>query len=311
MLEVKGVNLYYGRTQVLSDVGFNLNKGEVLGFLGPNGAGKTSAIRIMTGFTVPSSGQVLFQGEDVRQNPMYVRSNLGYLPENAPVYPELKVREYLEWASRVKRIGSVVSEADRVCRECGLEEVQGKTIGKLSKGYRQRVGLAQAMLGDPDLLILDEPTIGLDPGQIREIREVIRRLGERKTVLLSTHILPEVELICDRVIIIDQGRILANDSLEDLVGSAGEGKYSMEASFPGKTEEEIYTIFDSIPEINSLRVEEDPQEQNMDIYCQAREDIRSKLTATVFESGGHLFKFVPENPTLETAFINLVYKEEE
>ena len=310
MLQVKNLNLFYGRNQVLYNLNFHLNQGEILGFLGPNGAGKSSTMRILTGYLVPSSGQVLFDGQDIQKAPMLLRKNLGYLPETAPVYPELKVIEYLQWVARIKACAYARKDVQEVMQKCGLTGVKNKLIGHLSKGYRQRVGLAQAILGNPKLLILDEPTVGLDPGQIREIRELIRQLGKERTVLLSTHILPEVELICDRVIIINKGRILADDSIAHLLQKAGAGRYLVRAFFPATNHDLVKEKLATIKGVQEFDVEDLKNEVLIHVQAEPEYDIRADLSDFVYGLGGKILELRPMDLSLEQAFVNLVYKEE-
>ena len=218
MIEVQDLTKSFGDVLAVDRVSFKVEEGEVVGFLGPNGAGKTTTMRILTGFIPATSGRAIVAGHDVAEESLAVRSRVGYLPENVPLYPELRVGEYLAfrarlkgvpWSQRSLRIGEVL---DR----CALLDVRKRLIGALSKGYRQRVGLADALLADPPILILDEPTVGLDPNQIRLVRDLIRELGRRRTVLLSTHILPEVEMICSRVVIISNGRIALQARVDEL-----------------------------------------------------------------------------------------------
>jgi ABC-2 type transport system ATP-binding protein len=218
MIEVVNVVKRYHQLVAVSDISFRVEKGEVLGFLGPNGAGKSTTMRILTGFIPATSGKVTVAGFDVFERPLEVKRRIGYLPEVPPVYEDLDAVNYLLFVGRLKGLvgKKLRQEVDRVVETCGVKEVRTRRIGNLSKGYRQRIGLAQALLNDPDVLILDEPTIGLDPNQIAEIRSLIKRLSEMHTVILSTHILPEVVQICKRVLIIHRGRIVANDSLDRL-----------------------------------------------------------------------------------------------
>jgi len=215
---VKQLSKHYGRQKAVNNINFHVKKGEIVGFLGPNGAGKTTTMKIMSCFIPPSSGKVLVCGHDVQESPMEVRRCIGYLPEHNPLYLDMYVREYLELAAKLHNIrGKAVQERIvEMVRLTGLEKEQHKKIGQLSKGYRQRVGLAQAMIHDPQVLILDEPTSGLDPNQLAEIRQVITTLGKEKTVILSTHIMQEVQAMCDRVIIINNGEIVADDTAQSL-----------------------------------------------------------------------------------------------
>lgn len=218
MIEVVNVVKRYHQLVAVSDISFKVEKGEVLGFLGPNGAGKSTTMRMLTGFIPATSGKVTVAGFDVFEQPLEVKRRVGYLPEVPPLYDDLDAVNYLFFVGRLKGLTGkkLRQEVDRVVETCGVAEVRTRRIGNLSKGYRQRIGLAQALLNDPDVLILDEPTIGLDPNQIVEIRSLIKRLSQNHTVILSTHILPEVVQICKRVVIIHRGRIVANDSLDKL-----------------------------------------------------------------------------------------------
>jgi len=218
MIDVDGLTKYYGTIAAIDNVTFHVGKGEIMGFLGPNGAGKSTTMRVLTGFAPASKGTARVDGYEVHEQPIEVKRRVGYLPENVPLYEEMVVRAFLSYVAEVKGIGRSKrrSEVDRVMERSGLTAMANRIIGHLSKGYRQRVGLAQALVGSPPVLVLDEPTVGLDPRQIVEIRNMIRELGREHTVLLSTHILPEVSMVCDRVIIINQGRIAAEDTMENL-----------------------------------------------------------------------------------------------
>lgn len=215
-IEVSGVTKLYGEQRALDNVSFSIERGNIVGFLGPNGAGKSTMMKIITCYIPQTQGQVKVCGFDVAADPMAVKQRVGYLPENNPLYPEMYVREYLEFIAGVHGLDSKRKRVDRMIEQVGLSIERKKKIGALSKGYRQRVGLAQAMIHDPEVLILDEPTTGLDPNQIGEIRNLIKNIGEERTVMLSTHIMQEVEAICDRVIIVNQGKIVANDEAAKL-----------------------------------------------------------------------------------------------
>ncbi|MFM7006899.1 MAG: gliding motility-associated ABC transporter ATP-binding subunit GldA [Flavobacteriales bacterium] len=215
-IEVKNLYKYYGEQAAVRDVSFSVKKGEIVAFLGPNGAGKSTTMKIMTGFMPASQGEVYISGKKVDIDKLDTRQIIGYLPENNPLYTDMYVREYLEFVGRIYKIKNLKARVSEMISAVGLEVEQHKKIGALSKGYRQRVGLAQAIIHDPEVLILDEPTTGLDPNQLVEIRELIRNIGKEKTVLLSTHIMQEVEAICDRVIIISKGQIVADDTAKTL-----------------------------------------------------------------------------------------------
>jgi len=214
---VKNITKLYGKQKALDDVSFEINTGKVVGFLGPNGAGKTTMMKIITGFVPQTTGEVWVNGLDISLHSIETRKNIGYLPENNPLYSEMYVKEYLSFVAGLYKLGKITKfRISEMIEKTGLKEEQNKKIGELSKGYRQRVGLAQALIHNPNVLILDEPTSGLDPNQIVEIRNLISDLGKEKTVLLSTHIMQEVEAICDKVIIINNGRIVADDLAKDL-----------------------------------------------------------------------------------------------
>jgi len=224
MIRVSKLTKYYADNLALDRVSFEVAAGEIVGFLGPNGAGKSTTMKILTCFLPPSGGTAAIAGHDILEEPLAVRSHIGYMPENVPLYKEMRVQEYLAFRAKIKDVPrrERKKRLEEVIERCWLKSVARQTIGTLSKGYRQRVGLADAMVSDPDLLILDEPTIGLDPNQVRQVRSLIHQLGSDHTVLISTHILPEVEMICDRVIIINNGRVAAQDSLDSL--RSGEGR---------------------------------------------------------------------------------------
>jgi len=220
MIKVENLTKRYPGQTAIQDLNFEVDTGEIMGFLGPNGAGKTTTMRILASFLPPTSGRATVAGYDIFTQSLQARAHLGYMPENVPLYNDMRVNEYLDYRAAIKGVPHrrVAERVGDVKELCGLKEVERKSIGALSKGYRQRVGLADALLAEPDLLILDEPTIGLDPNQIRQVRELIKNLGKQHTILLSTHILPEVEMTCSRVIIIHQGRIQACDTPDNLLG---------------------------------------------------------------------------------------------
>jgi ABC-2 type transport system ATP-binding protein len=213
LIEIENLSRYYGDFCAVRDLNFRLQRGEILGFLGPNGAGKSTTMRMLSGGLAPSDGNIRLNGVDLLQNPVAAKGSLGYLPEQPPLYPELTVDEYLRFCARLRHVADVDQALQRTKQQCGLERSGGRLIANLSKGYRQRVGIAQAIIHDPEIIILDEPTSGLDPNQIRDIRQLIRELGEKYGVLLSTHILPEVETVCDRVLILNRGELVFSEAL--------------------------------------------------------------------------------------------------
>jgi ABC-2 type transport system ATP-binding protein len=218
MIEAENLGKSYGSVTAVRDASFSVRPGEIVGLLGPNGAGKTSIMKILTGYHFPSKGRAVVGGYDVEKNPVEVKAAVGYLPESSPVYGDFSVEEYLRFVAEARNLKPADRRGavDRAIRECGLEKMRARTISKLSKGYRQRTGLAQAILHDPAILILDEPTAGLDPNQIMEVRRLIRQMGSEKTVILSTHILQEVEALCDRILILNEGRIAASGTRDEI-----------------------------------------------------------------------------------------------
>jgi ABC-2 type transport system ATP-binding protein len=218
MIKVSGVTKKYPARLAVDNISFEVGRGEIVGFLGPNGAGKTTTMRMLTGYLSMNSGSIEVAGFDVAKEPQEVRRRIGYLPESCPLYPEMRVDEYLRFRAELKGVKLAARKAkiNEVKEQCGLTDVGKRIIGQLSKGYRQRVGLADSLVHDPDLLILDEPTVGLDPYQIRQVRELIKQLSEKHTILLCTHILPEVEAICERILILSEGKIIASDTEENL-----------------------------------------------------------------------------------------------
>ncbi len=217
-IQVKNLSKLYGQQKAVNNISFTVDKGEIVGFLGPNGAGKSTTMKIITGYLQPDTGDVMVCGTDVLQQPLDTKKKIGYLPESNPLYYDMYVREYLDFSADIHQVKDKKKAIEKVIEQVGLSRESSKKIGQLSKGYKQRVGLAAALLHDPEVLILDEPTTGLDPNQIIEIRDVIKNLGQNKTVLFSSHILQEVEAICNRVIIIDKGNIVADDQLGALIG---------------------------------------------------------------------------------------------
>ena len=253
MIEVRDLKKSYGETQALRGISFSIQAGEVVGLLGPNGAGKTTAMRILVGYLMPSAGEVRVAGLDVTTNPLEVKRRIGYLPENAPSYNEMLVQEFLEFVADMHGLDAATRRRhlERTVGECAIQDVLTRPIGHLSKGYRQRVGLASAILHDPSILILDEPTSGLDPNQIVEVRELIRRMGQTKTVILSTHILPEVEASCGRAVILIDGLVRADGSLEELTRS----RTQVVTVAPDDTSR-ARTLFEQLPGVGSVEAQD-------------------------------------------------------
>ncbi len=313
MVEVEKLTKYYGRLAAIKDVSFRVESGEIVGFLGPNGAGKTTTMRILTCFSPASSGKATIMGVDAREDSMKIRRQLGYLPENVPLYQWMRVGAYLEFVARAKAVPSAErnQEIHRVAESVGITQVIGSLIRNLSKGFRQRVGLAQALIGDPPILILDEPTIGLDPRQIREIRQLIKGFSHNRTVILSTHILPEVSQICDRVIIINRGAIVAEDTPQNLIQS--HGNFSRCQLVVAAPEDELQQMLSNFKSISSVRLTSVPEAGHVSalIETSSQPDLCPALARAVTEKGWDLFEIRPLHASLEDVFIDLVTEERE
>ena len=312
MIEVEGLTKFYGRLAAIKDVSFRVESGEIVGFLGPNGAGKTTTMRILTCFCPASSGEARVLGMDVRTESLKIREKVGYLPENIPLYDWMRVKAYMDFVARAKGVAAAdrPAEIGRVAESVGLTQVMDKIIRWLSKGYRQRVGLAQALIGDPPILILDEPTIGLDPKQIREIRRLIKGFSQNRTVILSTHILPEVSQICDRVIIINKGSIVAEDSPDNL--TRGHGKSSRTQLVVRAPEDEVKSFLLTLDGVLSVLPSTAPYDENGVIVEAAFEtDVRPELARAVLGKGWDLLELRPIHVSLEDVFIDLVTEETE
>jgi len=257
MISVQGLTKSYGPTDAVRDLSFSVDRGEVVGFLGPNGAGKSTTMKILSGYLPADAGEVKIAGFDILNQSLKARARIGYLPENVPLYPEMRVGEYLRYRAALKGVRSrrITEKVEDALELCNISHVRNQLIGTLSKGYRQRVGLADALVNEPDILILDEPTIGLDPGQIREVRELIKGLAKRHTILLSSHILSEVEMTCSRVLIINKGQIVATGTpaeLRERSGIALSGSVRMEIQTADRTNSEtVLTILQSLEEVAS------------------------------------------------------------
>jgi ABC-2 type transport system ATP-binding protein len=313
MIEVENLTKYYGRMAAIKDVNFRVESGEIVGFLGPNGAGKTTTMRILTCFSPASAGNVRILGMDVRTDAMKIRQKVGYLPEHVPLYDWMRVKGYLEFVARIKGIpGSQRrAEVDRVTQEVDLGSVTNKLIKWLSKGYRQRVGLAQALIGDPPILILDEPTIGLDPRQILEIRHLIKSFARNRTVILSSHILPEVSQVCDRVIIINKGSIIAEDSPANLAKSHRKSSRCLVvAKAPEKAFQDVVSKVSGVESV-ALSAPGLDGEVGLTVEVDQSAEVRPELARAVIEQGWDLLELRLLHVSLEEVFIDLVTEESE
>ncbi len=312
MITVENLTKRYAAKTAIEGMSFQVQKGEILGFLGPNGAGKTTTMRIITGFMPATDGTVRVDGFDVFDNPIDVRRRIGYLPESPPLYLEMNVAGYLRFVSKIKGVpkGRIDGEVARVMERVSITDVKERIIAKLSKGYKQRVGLAQALLNDPPVLILDEPTIGLDPKQIHEVRQLIKDLAGSHTVVLSTHILPEVEQTCHRVIIIDRGKIIAVDTPQNLrFQLQGVERVFVEVQGP---ESEIVSKLKGMPGVTEVRkLEQNDGRHRFQIEGELRKDIRSDLARTIVQNGWGLYELQSATMSLEDIFLKLTTAEEE
>ncbi len=306
MIKVEGLTKRYGSATAVKNISFEVDKGEVVGFLGPNGAGKTTTMRVLTCFLPPTEGTASVAGFDVLEDPLEVKKRIGYLPESPPLYSEMSVYDYLEFVARLKGIpsGEVAGRVDAVLGRCNLGDVQAKLNGQLSKGYRQRVGLAQALIHNPDVLILDEPTAGLDPKQIIEVRQLIRELGGDHTIILSTHILPEVSTTCGRVIIINNGKIEASDTPENLTARL-QGHDSIWLELDGPSDE-IEPKLAAVPGVERV-VPAQGQAGRSAWQVEADKDpaVRTALARAVIEAGWGLYEIRSVGLSLEDIFLKL------
>ncbi len=307
-ITLESVSKDYGSKSIIHDLSFTVEKGEIVGFLGPNGAGKTTTMRMIAGYTTPTFGRITVAGYDMATQNTEAAKRIGYLPERPPLYDALDVAQYLRFVAKVKGVprAAIPGQLDRVTTACRLEAVFRNEIYKLSKGYRQRVGLAQALLGDPEVLLLDEPTAGLDPGQIQETREVIRSFGEKNAVLLSTHILPEVTLICRRVAIINHGRLLAIDSPAGLQRvSERTNRVVLQATAPSR---ELREELMAVQGVRSVEVAAG-QGSVLEVECQvdARDGVEAAIARTV-AARWDLHRLERRQPTLENVFLRYVSK---
>src|SRR6202453_2112861 len=311
MIIVKDVTKRYARAVAVDQISFSVAKGQIVGFLGPNGAGKTTTMRILTCFLPPSAGTASVAGFDVVEQPFEVKKRIGYLPETPPLYPEMETAEYLRFVGKLKGLAGTELEkrVDYVCERCFVADVRNKLLGKLSKGYRQRVGLAQAIIHNPDVLILDEPTAGLDPKQINETRDLIRGLSPDHTILLSTHILPEVEQTCEQVLIINKGKLVATDSVHNLQNRA-RGAESVLLEVEGRNSAiDAQTIQHRLETVNGVsRVLLKDSRDNRSVFeVESLKDrfIRGDLARAIVESGWNLNELRPSAISLEEVFLQL------
>ena len=307
MIQVKSLTKYYHTLCAVDQINFDIKKGEILGLLGPNGAGKTTTLRMLTGYLQPSSGNIFVKGLSVDTHILEIKKILGYLPESAPLYHDMLVFDYLNYVAAIRQINGdqKIGRIRQLADLCGINEVMHQPIGELSKGYKQRVGLAHAMMNDPEVLVLDEPTSGLDPNQIVEIRKIIKEIGKEKTIILSTHILSEAEATCDRIVIISQGKIVADGSSESLKRSAG-GKNIMYLSLQNA---DFVPLQESLADINGIenvsRISETDSILSVRLAYESKDDLRPYVYRKIKETDWILLDFHQETQSLENIFREL------
>jgi ABC-2 type transport system ATP-binding protein len=309
-IELRNLHKSYGSHVALRGISFTINEGEVVGFLGPNGAGKSTAMKILTGFIAPSDGQAFIHGTNVLADPITAQRQIGYLPENAPIYADMRVREYLDYIARIRGLGAAekARAIDRVADQCAIADRLNQSVSALSKGYRQRVGLAQALLHSPRILILDEPTTGLDPNQIVDIRNLIREIGRKKTVILSTHILSEVQVSCDRVIIISKGSLVADGAVSDVVTHTQGGQLVRLTYAPGAVAPSHDAVAEMVRQIDGVervmpQQDDDPAHFSFEVLT--RRDVRQAFFQLAVDQGLLLLELAREKTHIEEIFRRL------
>ena len=309
MIEVNDLTKYYGQKRAISNVSFKVKKGEILGMLGPNAAGKTTAMRILTCYMPPTAGSATVGGYDIFDQSMQVRQITGYLPENPPLYTELTVKDYLMFVAKIKGVekDKTKAEIDTVIEKASIGEVRNRVIGKLSKGFKQRVGLAQCLLNNPQVVILDEPTVGLDPKQIIEIRELIKNLKGDHTVILSSHILPEVEQTCERVVIISEGEVVAEDTPENLTARMKGGERVL-LELEGD-EKQVKEVFRTFPDVTAVKVNKTAGGL-LKVEVESKKDLRKDYAQALIVKKIGLLEMQSDKVTLEDIFLHLTTKEE-
>ncbi len=307
MIEVENLSKTYSGFRAVQGISFHVNKGEIVGFLGPNGAGKSTTMKVLAGYLPPTDGKIRIAGYDVVSDSIEVRKRIGYMPENVPLYTDMRVNEFLRFRAELKKVAprKIKDRVEAVKAQCSLKDVENKIIGTLSKGYRQRVGLADALVHEPDLLILDEPTIGLDPNQIRAVRDLIKELGKQHTILLSTHILSEVELTCARVLVINRGKIEASDTPANLTKLVrGGGSIVLEVKAPGA---DVVSRIEALPNIEDVEIllPGDGDWTHAKIFAKPGIDVREDIYGVVRQNNWPLRELTRVKATLEEAFVEL------
>ena len=300
MIEVSHVSRKFGSFRAVNDVSFSIPTGQIVGLLGPNGAGKTTTMRMITGFLAPSEGQIFIDGEDITKAPVESKKKIGYMPESAPLYGEMIVEDYLKYIAQMHG-ENPAEKVPALCKECGLKEVMSKNISELSRGNRQRVSLAHALMADPEILILDEPTSGLDPNQVEDVRAIIREIGKTRTVIISTHILSEVETLCSRAIIISGGKVVADSSIENLKNSIGSSTtVFVEFNGNAKNAESVAKAITGVSNVSSNKVENGHNE--IVVSVNGETEIRPALVKALVENGCDVYAMAMQSNSLEDVF---------
>ncbi|MCQ2589720.1 MAG: ABC transporter ATP-binding protein [Treponema sp.] len=302
MIEVSHVYKSFGTFRAVNDVSFSIPTGQIVGLLGPNGAGKTTTMRMITGFLAPSSGKILIDGQDIQENPVAAKKKIGYMPESAPLYGEMIVKDYLEYVANIQGQDPEV-KIPELCKACGLKEVMSKNISELSRGNRQRVALAHALMNDPEILILDEPTSGLDPNQVEDVRNIIREIGKTRTVIVSTHILSEVETLCSNVIIIADGQVVANSPTETLKAQFGHS-LTVNIIVAAEDADKAKNVLDGIKEVDSVTAAEKDSENHvvLSISVKENQEIRPQIVKALVQKDISIYEVTLHKNSLEDVF---------
>ncbi|MBQ0051763.1 MAG: ATP-binding cassette domain-containing protein [Treponema sp.] len=306
MIEVSHLSKRFGEFKAVDDVSFSIPTGQIVGLLGPNGAGKSTTMRMITGFFKPTSGSISIDGIDIEKNPVDAKKKIGYMPESAPLYADMIVEDYLRYVAQMQD-QDADAKIPKLCEECGLKEVMHKNISELSRGYKQRVGLAHSLMNDPEILILDEPTSGLDPNQIEDVRNLIREIGKTRTVIISTHILSEVEMLCGRVIIISKGKLVADSPTSELRARYGH-KENILLQVDGVSKDEAIDQLSKLAGVSSVSEEteaEDSSKLNLIVSLSGEEEIRPAIVKKISEKGWNLYQLNLKKNNLEDIFHDL------
>ncbi len=306
MIHVEHLTKRYGDIVAVDDLSFDVKRGEVLGFLGPNGAGKTTSMRMLTGYLPPTAGTIEIGGYDIFNNPHEAKMHIGYLPENPPIYNDMSVADYLDFVADLKQVaaGDKSRQVSEVIESCGIGDVKNRLIGNLSRGYKQRIGIAQALVSDPSVVILDEPTVGLDPKQIIEIRELIRNLADHKTVVLSTHILPEVTMVCSKVIIINRGKMALEQRLDSLSDDSNKNHY---ISF--KVNGDSFGVKSLISTMDGVENITESNRGEFEVEARDGLDLREGLSKLLVDNGFGLLEIKSHSQTIEEVFLSVISTE--